>query len=137
MSLSGGPVCPCVAALRPVVRQLDEGGEISGDVVRHLVPDFRLDEVTAGLLDGDRLGDYELGFPWADRKLLAVEYQELGTCLLEGQPPEVTALMGRQELAMVKAALESGGDQPHGAHRRNRGGAHGRVRGPDQRVMEF
>ncbi|MBC7237129.1 MAG: Gfo/Idh/MocA family oxidoreductase [Chloroflexi bacterium] len=93
---------------RPVVLHLDGQGELSGDAVLDLVPDFHLDEVTAKLFGGDRLGHYEMGFPAADRKLVALEYQELGACILEGKQPEVDGLVGRKALAMCNAALESG-----------------------------
>ena len=93
---------------RPVVVHLDEGGELSGGAVLDLVPDFHLDTMTAQLFGGDRLGSYDFTFPEADRKLLAVEYQEFGECILTGRKPEVDALVGRKAMALVSAALESG-----------------------------
>jgi hypothetical protein len=47
-------------------------------------------------------------FPEADRKLLALEYQELGECILHGKTPEVDGLAGRRAVALCYAALESG-----------------------------
>jgi len=93
---------------RPVTVHLDDGGEITGDAVLELVPDFRLDATTARLFGAHRLGSYDLSFPEADRKLLAVEYQEFGECVLTGRKPEVDAYVGRKALALVNAALESG-----------------------------
>ena len=93
---------------RPLEVCLDDGGELSGDVVLDLVPDFHLDEVTAHLFGGDRLGSYPYTFPEADRKLVAVEYREFGECISTGRAPEVDGLVGRKALAMVNAALESG-----------------------------
>ena len=93
---------------RPVTVCLDDGGEITGDAVLELVPDFCLEATTARLFGADRLGSYDLSFPEADRKLLAVEYQEFGECILTGKKPEVDALVGRKALALVNAALESG-----------------------------
>lgn len=87
---------------------LDDGGELIGDAVLELVPGFCLDAITARLFGTDRLGSYDLSFPEADRKLLAVEYQEFGECILTGKKPEVDALVGRKALALVNAALESG-----------------------------
>jgi hypothetical protein len=75
--------------------------------VLDLVPDFRLDTVTAHLFQADRLGSYDYAFPEADRKLLALEYWEFGTCIATGQKPEVDGLVGRKALALVNAALES------------------------------
>jgi predicted dehydrogenase len=71
------------------------------------VPDFHLDATTARLFGGDRLGSYAFSFPEADRKLLAVEYQEFGECMRTGIQPEVDAYVGRKALALVNAALES------------------------------
>ena len=92
---------------RPVTLHLDSGGEVSGDAALDLVPDFHLDAMTARLYGGDRLGSYKLTFPETDRKLLAVEYQEFGECMLTGKAPEVDAYVGRKALALVNAALES------------------------------
>jgi predicted dehydrogenase len=93
---------------RPVTLHLDGVGEVSGDAVLELVPDFYLDVTTASLFGGDRLGSYAHSFPEADRKLIAVEYQEFGECVLTGKKPEVNGLVGRKALALVNAALESG-----------------------------
>ena len=97
---------------RPITVYLDQGdggaeGELSGDAVLALVPDFHLDATTARLFGRDRLGSYSFSFPEADRKLLAVEYQEFGACIGTGIQPEVDALTGRKDLALVNAALES------------------------------
>ena len=92
---------------RPIVLNLDDGGELTGDAVLDLVPDFHLDETTASLFNSDRLGSYGFAFPEADRKLLAVEYQEFGECVMSGRQPEVDAYVGRKDLALVSAALES------------------------------
>ncbi len=82
-------------------------GELSGNAVLDLVPDFHLDAPTARLFGRDRLGSYAFSFPEADRKLLAVEYQEFGECIRTGTQPEVNAYVGRKALALVNAALES------------------------------
>jgi predicted dehydrogenase len=92
---------------RPVTVSLDDGREITGDAVLELVPTFRLDATTARLFAAERLGSYGYSFPEADRKLVAVEYQELGECILGGRKPEVDGLVGRKALALVSAALES------------------------------
>jgi predicted dehydrogenase len=93
---------------RPITIHLDKGGEVSGDALLDLVPDFSLDRITAHLFGADRLGSYDLSFPEADRKLLAVEYHEFGECIATGQQPEVDAYVGRKAMALVSAALESG-----------------------------
>jgi predicted dehydrogenase len=83
------------------------GNEITGDDLLDLVPDFHLDEITARLFGSERLGAYEMPFPAADRKLLAIEYHELGRCALTGAQPEVDGLVGRRALALCYAAFES------------------------------
>jgi predicted dehydrogenase len=93
---------------RPVTVHLDERGELTGDAVLDLVPDFHLNATTAHFFGGDRLGSYDLSFPEADRKLLAVEYQEFGDCIATSKKPEVDGYVGRKDLALVNAALESG-----------------------------
>ena len=70
---------------------------MAGDAMLDLVPDFHLDEITASLFGGDRLASYPFVFAEADRKLVAVEYHELGECIMTGQkagggrPPRAAA----------------------------------------------
>jgi hypothetical protein len=90
----------------PAVK-LDDQEEVSGKVLLDLVPDFGLDEITARLFGGERIASYELDFPLADRKLLAVEYHELGDCILTGKVPEVNGAVGRRAVALCYAAFES------------------------------
>ena len=92
---------------RPVALTLDEGGPIPTDALLSLVPEFHLDEITAALFGADRLASYDCSFPEADRKLVAVEYHELGECILKGRQPEVDAAVSRASLAVCHAALES------------------------------
>lgn len=92
---------------RPVSLTLDDGGPIPTDALLSLVPDFHLDEITAALFGADRLASYGYTFPEADRKLVAIEYYELGECVLKGSQPEVDAAVSRAALAVCHAALES------------------------------
>jgi len=91
----------------PVVH-IDGEGEITGDGLLDLVPDFQLDEITARLFGGERMASYQMPFPEADRKLLAIEYYELADCIVSGRVPEVDGLMGRRAMALCYAAFESG-----------------------------
>ena len=72
-----------------------------------LVPDFHLDEGTAALFGGDRLFEYDFPFPETDRKLIAVEYWEFGTCIRNRRPPEVDAAQGARSVALCYALMES------------------------------
>jgi predicted dehydrogenase len=90
------------------VLKVDGRDEISGDALLDLVPDFHLDAITARLYGADRLGSYNIPFPSADRKLLAIELYELAECILNGTRPEVDGPVGRRAVAMCYAAFESG-----------------------------
>lgn len=93
----------------PLTVTIDGVGNISGDEVLELVPDFHLDELPARLFGSDRIGSYAGRVPFedADRFLVALEYYELGQCIADGTTPEVDAYVGRKDLAVCNAALES------------------------------
>lgn len=91
----------------PLTLTIDGVGAVSGDEVLELVPDFHLDELTARLFGSDRLGSYSLPLKDPDRFLVALEYYELGQCIADGTKPEVDAYVGRKDLAVCNAALES------------------------------
>jgi predicted dehydrogenase len=90
------------------VLKLDDQDEVTGDTLLDLVPDFRLDEITAHLFGTERPASYDIPFPAADRKLLAVEYHELADCILANKKPEIDGLAGRRAVALCYAAFESG-----------------------------
>ncbi|MGC9349748.1 MAG: Gfo/Idh/MocA family protein [Anaerolineae bacterium] len=90
----------------PVVNG-DGGKAITGAPLLDLVPDFHLDAITTELFGRDRLASYDLPFPAADRKLLAIEFHELGACILEDRSPEVDGEVGRRAVALCYAAFES------------------------------
>lgn len=80
---------------------------LEGDQLLELVPDFELDDVTAGLFGGQRLGSYNFSFSEIDRKLLAVEYADFGEALAHGRAPEVDGLQGTRAVAAAYGMLES------------------------------
>jgi predicted dehydrogenase len=92
---------------RPLALRVDGLGDVQGDAILDLVPDFHLNAITAALFGSERLASYPFVFPEADRKLVAVEYQEMGECILKGNKPEVDAATGRSALAVCHAALEA------------------------------
>ena len=92
---------------RPLSVTIDGADEIEGDAVLELVPEFHLDELSARLFGKDRLGSYSGPFEDADRFLVALEYYELGQCVTDDVEPEVTGYVGRKDLAVCSAALES------------------------------
>lgn len=81
---------------------------LSGDGLLDLVPDFRLDTVTAALFGGDRLWRYDFPFEETDRKLIAVEYGEFAGAILDGHKVEVGIDQGTRAVAVCYAMLESG-----------------------------
>lgn len=85
----------------------DDQDEMTDRALLDLVPDLTLDTITARLFGADRLASYTIPFPDADRKLLAIEYHELGTCVSTNQAPEVDGLAGRRAVALCYAAFES------------------------------
>jgi predicted dehydrogenase len=89
------------------VLTLDDQEEISGTPLLELVPEFHLDDITAALFEGDRISSYEVPFPAADRKLLAVELHEFGSCILSNTQPEVDGFVGRRAVSFCYAAFES------------------------------
>ena len=84
------------------------GRQVEGDDVLDLVPDFKLDEATAKLFGGDRLGGYQFEFPEVDRKIIATEYADFGDAIANGRPPEVDIAQGTRSVALCYAMMESG-----------------------------
>ncbi len=85
-----------------------EQGELSNGQLLDLVPNFRLDPVTAALFGGERLTSYAIPFAETDRKLLAIEYAEFAEAIRSQQPPEVDVEQGARSVAVAYAWLESG-----------------------------
>jgi len=83
-------------------------GEVRGAGLLALVPDFRLDEVTASLFGGERLAEYHFSFAETDRKLLAIEYADFAGAIRGQHAPEVDAEQGARSVAIAYALLESG-----------------------------
>lgn len=93
---------------RPLTLHRPEQESLSDERLLDLVPDFHLDEATAALFGGDRLSSYDFPFAETDRKLIAVEYAELGSAIASGSAVEVDAQQGARSVALSYAMLESG-----------------------------
>ena len=93
---------------RPLTLHLPGQEPVSGTPLLELVPGFRLDEPTAALFGGDRLGEYGFEFAEIDRKILAVEYADFGAAIA-GEPgrPEVDGRQGARSVALAYAWMES------------------------------
>ncbi len=82
---------------------------LSGEELLALVPEWELDEITSTLWDGEtRMASYDYPFELTDRKLVAVELQELAVAIETGAKLEVDADVGMQGLALPYGVLESG-----------------------------
>lgn len=92
---------------RPVRLHLDDAGEIADARILEYAPSYRLEPVAASLFGGERIWHYNFDFPTTDRKLLALEYHELGRCVRTGSQPEVSGEVARRDVALVYAIFES------------------------------
>ena len=100
---------PSRSGRSPQVMLEGRSGPLSGDELLALVPDWELDEVTSAMWNGkSRMSSYDDPFESTDRKLIAVELQELATAIRTGVKPEVDAEVGMMALAVPYAVLESG-----------------------------
>jgi hypothetical protein len=88
-------------ALRPTERP-------AGHAAPGRRPSYRLEPLAAELFGGERVWTYSFEFNDTDAKLLALEYHELGECVLHGKTPEVTGEEGRADLALNYAPFEAG-----------------------------
>ena len=100
---------PSRSGKSPQVMLEGRTGPLSGEELLALVPGWELDEVTRAMWDGkSRISSYDYPFESTDRKLVAVELQELAMAIQNGVKPEVDADVGMQALALPYAVLESG-----------------------------
>ena len=89
-----------------ITLNIDGHGTIDDQRILDLVPDFRLDAVTADLFGGDRLWNYS--FAQGDAKNIAMEYGEFAEAIAGNREIEVDAYQGTRSVAVSYAILESG-----------------------------
>lgn len=94
----------------PLHLALTEGGalrEIAPEAQLDLVPDFRLDPVSAALFGGNRIASYDT--PWAetDANLLAIELADFAHAIATGTAPETDGAQGLRSLAIAYGFLEA------------------------------
>ncbi len=92
---------------RPVQLHLDDGTVVNDQRILDYAPSYRLEPAAATLFGGERVWTYQFDFPTTDRKILALEYYELATCIRDGRQPEVTGAVARRDVALVYALFES------------------------------
>ncbi len=101
---------PSRSGIPPKIHLEDRDSPLSEDEMLALVPDWSLDETTASMFTGQRrLGSYDIGFAAIDRKLIAIEMQELAESIeSDSKQVEVDAHAGMKALAVAYGMLESG-----------------------------
>jgi len=93
----------------PTVKLEGRDAPLTEPEMLEIVPDWELDDITARFWGGSRrMASYSMPFEEIDRKLIAIEYQELAEAIEHGRPVEVDAEVGMKALAMTYATLESG-----------------------------
>ncbi len=104
---TGSVVAPGDRTGDPVRLILDDGRDLTGEAVLDHAPSYRLEPLAAELFDAERPWSYDFDFRATDRKLLALEYDELARCVRTGVAPEVGAEVAIRDLALVYALFES------------------------------
>jgi predicted dehydrogenase len=93
----------------PIKLILFNGEEISGNKILDLVPNFKLDELTTKLWDGNSLiASYDLDFHETDARILAYEYMDWILSIQNGGKPEVGIPEGKNAIGLAYAIVESG-----------------------------
>lgn len=80
---------------------------ISDDALLEFAPSYRLCGPAAALFGAERPTSYRFSTSEVDRKLIALQYHEMGTCVLENAAPEISAEDGRRDAALLYAVCES------------------------------
>ena len=81
---------------------------LSEEEMLSAVPDWKLDELTARFWGSNRMGHYDMPFDVADKKLIAIELEELARSITGIEKHEVGPDIGMKALALPYAIFESG-----------------------------
>jgi predicted dehydrogenase len=92
---------------RPVRLTLDDGTDVADERVLEFAPGYRLSPVAAELFGSERPWTYDLDFNATDRRILALEYHELGECVRGRAAPEVDGAAALRAVALIYALIES------------------------------
>jgi predicted dehydrogenase len=103
----GSIVAPGDRTGKPVRLFQSGKADVVGEAVLDVAPSYRLCGPAAQLFGCERPAGYNLRFQEIDRKLIALEYHELGDCVQTGRRPEVGGEEARRDVALVYAACES------------------------------
>lgn len=80
---------------------------IPAESILDLVPEFKLDSVTAALFGGERLSQYEMEWAQIDGNLLAIEQADFIDAIKNNRQPEVDGVQGLRSLALMFGFLEA------------------------------
>jgi predicted dehydrogenase len=80
---------------------------LRGKELFSILPGFALDEITAQLFGADA-AEYEMPFPEADRRHIAIELHDFASAVLTGGAPEVDGEGGLTAVAALLGVFESG-----------------------------
>ncbi|MCC6180193.1 MAG: Gfo/Idh/MocA family oxidoreductase [Chloroflexi bacterium] len=100
--------CPGDRNGRPIALHLDDGTVVDDARILEYAPSYRLSPLAAELFGGERVWTYGFDFNDTDSRILALEYHELGECVLLGKTPEVTGEEARADVALAYAPFEAG-----------------------------
>jgi len=92
---------------KPVTLTIDGKGTIKDEHLLDMLPEYRLDEITAKLFGGERICKYELPFADIDSKLLAIEYFDFAESILNDRRPSVDINQAMRSVGLIYAMLES------------------------------
>jgi len=91
---------------RALKLRLAERGDVAGSDILQLLPAFCLDEITSRLF-GEKGVQYEMSFQEVDSKIIAIEYHDFASAILNDQHPEVDGIVGMKAVAAIYGILES------------------------------
>ncbi len=80
--------------------------DVAGSDILQLLPAFHLDEITSRLF-GENSVQYEMPFQEVDSKIIAIEYHDFASAILNDQQPEVDGILGMKAVAAIYGILES------------------------------
>jgi len=91
---------------RPLNLRLAGQDDVAGSDILQLLPAFRLDEITSRLF-GEKGIQYEMSFQEVDSKIIAIEYHDFASAILNDRHPEVDGIVGMKAVAAIYGILES------------------------------
>ncbi len=104
----GSLECPGDRNGRPIKLHFDDGTVVDDARILEHAPSYRLSPLATELFGGERVWTYDFDFNATDGRILALEYHELGECVLTGAEPEVTGEEARADVALTYAPFEAG-----------------------------